>query len=189
MSYEYYSKWWAGTKHNLEKLIQKDAELVKMTNQRVKDRTLANQLVGGLYAKYSMLVQDLGTILDQMAQPQKRIIVRKLMDAATVRLHELNEELRTIDISEYHYIDGALIELKLIPQEVEILDPNVDGKLDYILTKNGINASTETRFDKDLNLNNLILKNKNDQHSNNKSYGGATVQDKWSEEKKKIEDF
>lgn len=45
------------------------------------------------------------------------------MDAATARLHELNEELRTIDISEYHYIDGTLIELKLVPQEVEILDP------------------------------------------------------------------
>lgn len=45
------------------------------------------------------------------------------MDAATIRLHELNEELRNIDISEYHYIDGALVELKLVPQDVEILDP------------------------------------------------------------------
>jgi hypothetical protein len=45
------------------------------------------------------------------------------MDAATIRLHELSEEMREIDISEYHYIDGALIELKLIPQQVEILDP------------------------------------------------------------------
>lgn len=45
------------------------------------------------------------------------------MDTATVRLHELSEELRNVDISEFHYIDGALIELKLVPQDVEILNP------------------------------------------------------------------
>lgn len=45
------------------------------------------------------------------------------MDITTKRLFELNEELRKIDISEYHYVDGALIELKLVPQDVEILSP------------------------------------------------------------------
>lgn len=49
--------------------------------------------------------------------------MRKLLDAAVVRLSELNDELRKIDISEYHYIDGALIELKLVPQHIEILQP------------------------------------------------------------------
>lgn len=49
--------------------------------------------------------------------------MRQLLNVATNRLCELNEELRKIDISEYHYIDGALIELKLVPQDVEILDP------------------------------------------------------------------
>ncbi|EFA06079.1 IQ and AAA domain-containing protein 1-like [Tribolium castaneum] len=123
MSFEYYSKWWAGTRNALEQLRAKDEIFVKATDKKLRDRNLASHLIGGLYAKYSMMVQDLGTILDQMAQPQKRIIVRKLMDTATVRLHELSEELRNVDISEYHYIDGALIELKLVPQDVEILDP------------------------------------------------------------------
>ncbi|KAJ8939867.1 hypothetical protein NQ318_010418 [Aromia moschata] len=58
-----------------------------------------------------------------MAQPQKRNTIRKLMDAATIRLCELNEELREIDISEYHYVDGELIELKLVPYDVEIIHP------------------------------------------------------------------
>lgn len=45
------------------------------------------------------------------------------MDAATTRLHELKEELQMIELCEYHYIDGAMIELKLIPHDVEILYP------------------------------------------------------------------
>jgi hypothetical protein len=68
MSYEYYSKWWAGTRENLERLIARDAGFVAATHKNIKDRNLASHLVGGFYAKYCMLVQDLGTILDQMAQ-------------------------------------------------------------------------------------------------------------------------
>lgn len=49
--------------------------------------------------------------------------VRKIMDAAAARLHELKDELQMIELHEYHYIDGAMIELKLIPYEVEILYP------------------------------------------------------------------
>lgn len=45
------------------------------------------------------------------------------MDAATIRLKELKDEMRKIELSEYHYIDGALIELKLMPHDVEILHP------------------------------------------------------------------
>lgn len=56
-------------------------------------------------------------------QPQKRFTVRKIMDAAAIRLHELNEEMKKIELAEYHYIDGALVELRLIPHEVEILHP------------------------------------------------------------------
>lgn len=49
--------------------------------------------------------------------------VRKIMDAAATRLHELKDELQMIELHEYHYIDGAMIELKLIPHDVEILYP------------------------------------------------------------------
>lgn len=56
-------------------------------------------------------------------KPQKRITVRKVMDAAVTRLNELKDELQMIEFSEYHYIDGAMIELKLIPHDIEILYP------------------------------------------------------------------
>lgn len=49
--------------------------------------------------------------------------MKKLVDAATIRLNEFKEELVNINFSEYHYIDGNLVELKLVPYEIEILDP------------------------------------------------------------------
>lgn len=67
MSFEYYSKWWATAKTNLQELIAKD-EFIRKTTKEVKDRSLANQLLGGLYSKYSLIVQDVGTCLDQMCQ-------------------------------------------------------------------------------------------------------------------------
>lgn len=122
MSWKLYSKWWITTKNQLQKLSEKEKELIQ-TTKSTKDRPFASCLVGGLYAKYCMIVQEIDECLDQMCQVQKTGTVRKLMDAATIRLNELKEELVKIDISEYHYIDGSLIQLKLIPHSVEILHP------------------------------------------------------------------
>lgn len=122
MSFEYYSKWWVISKKHLEKLYATD-ELFRKRAKPINDRFMANELIGGLYAKYCLLVQELDACLDQMAQPQKRITIRKLVDSAVLRLSELNDEMRKIDISEYHYIDGTLVELKLVPHDIEILHP------------------------------------------------------------------
>lgn len=123
MSTEFYSKWLVKTKGDLEKVMNYDQELLKLGS--IKDRSLANHLIGGLYARYSMVVQELDACLDQMVQVQKGFTVRKLTNAAAARLNELKEELTKLDISEYHYIDGALIELKLIPHDVEIIHPSL----------------------------------------------------------------
>lgn len=58
-------------------------------------------------------------------QVQKRVYMRKIVDSAVIRLNELKEDLNKINLSEYHYIDGNLIELKLIPHSIEILSPGL----------------------------------------------------------------
>ncbi|XP_050296762.1 IQ and AAA domain-containing protein 1-like [Anthonomus grandis grandis] len=122
MSFEYYTNWWIKSKKKLEDLTSRDEEIRKKYKP-ITDRNLANELIGGMYAKYSMLVQDLCACVDQMAQPQKRMAAKKLVDSACIRLNEFNDELRKISLSEYHCIDGTLVELKLIPYDVEILHP------------------------------------------------------------------
>ncbi|KAJ8963742.1 hypothetical protein NQ314_005411 [Rhamnusium bicolor] len=122
MSFEYYTKWWIKAKQKFEDLYAKDDAFMKK-QRPLKDRKLTSKLLGGLYVNYSLIVQEIDACLDQMAQPQKRNTIRKLMDAATVRLLELNNEMRNIEISEYYYVDGNLIEMKLVPYDVEILHP------------------------------------------------------------------
>lgn len=48
-----------------------------------------------------------------------------MLDAALIRVNELKDELLKVELSEYHYIDGNLIELKLIPHSIEILHPTL----------------------------------------------------------------
>lgn len=47
------------------------------------------------------------------------------MDAAAIRLKELKDEMVKAEYSEFQYIDGNLVELKLIPHDVEILTPKL----------------------------------------------------------------
>lgn len=82
--------------------------------------------------------------------------MRKLMGAAVYRLNELRNEFLKIDYSEYHYIDGNLVELKLIPHEVEILYPTLNFPRPYKIMemweKLKVDAKKRTSFDKIVNL-------------------------------------
>lgn len=67
MSFESYTNWWIKSKQKLEDLQAGD-ETIRKKFKPINDRNLANALIGGLYAKYSRLVQELTVCLDQMAQ-------------------------------------------------------------------------------------------------------------------------
>lgn len=47
------------------------------------------------------------------------------MDAAAIRLKELKDEMVHTEYSEFQYIDGSLVELKLIPHDIEIITPKL----------------------------------------------------------------
>lgn len=57
--------------------------------------------------------------------------MRKLIGVAVYRLNELRNEFLKIDYSEYHYIDGNLVELKVIPHDVQILYPTLNYPRPY----------------------------------------------------------
>lgn len=67
MSFQYYNTWWIKAKKDLENLFQRD-ETIRKTFKPINDRNLANSLIGGMYARYSVVVQALSTCLDQLAQ-------------------------------------------------------------------------------------------------------------------------
>lgn len=64
MSHESYNHWWIATKKQLEDLVIRD-KITQQTTKMTKVRTIANHLVGGMYARYALIVQDLAACLDQ----------------------------------------------------------------------------------------------------------------------------
>lgn len=83
-----------------------------------------HRIYASLYARYVILVNKLGDIFDQTLQVQKRKnVVEKLLTAATQRMLELQNELKSIELSEFIYIDHTLIEDKFIPHDIQLLCP------------------------------------------------------------------
>lgn len=77
MSFKYYVNWWIKNKKELEELEKINKEFLTKAGD-VKERSIANKLVGGLYARYCMLVQELDLCLDQLAQPQKNCCYQEI---------------------------------------------------------------------------------------------------------------
>ncbi|XP_024085747.1 IQ and AAA domain-containing protein 1 [Cimex lectularius] len=121
MSHTTYKKIWADAQAILDEATKVDVE--QQSTKPTRDRDHARKVVGTLYLKYIQSVNKLDECYDQIVQPQKRLLVRRLLDASIGRFLELKHELVNIDMSEFSYFDDIMLEEKLLPQEVEVCVP------------------------------------------------------------------
>ncbi|CAK9827748.1 Dynein regulatory complex protein 11 [Anthophora retusa] len=121
MSNKTYDELWESAQNVLEELLQLDISLQNAKPQ--KDRKKAHNAVSELYIRYIIICNKLELCYDQVIQPQKRILIKQLLDLCLGRILELKHELVEIDLSEYSYFDDILVKLNIIPQEVEIQVP------------------------------------------------------------------
>lgn len=75
----------------------------------------AFQLVATMFVKYVQIFRKLEQCYDQIVHPQKRRLIRVILDGCMGRIIELKHEMITMDYSEYHYFDDILADLKLTP--------------------------------------------------------------------------
>lgn len=121
MSNVTYTELWQSTQTNLEDIAQADSILQNSKPQ--KDRQKAHKNVSELYVRYIVACNKLDLCYDQVIQPQKRILIRKLLDSCIGRILELKHELVDVDLSEYNYYDDVLLKYAITPQEAEIHVP------------------------------------------------------------------
>lgn len=121
MSNKTYNDLWHSTQKLLENLAINDYQ--KLALDPELDRSIAQRCVFELYAKYIVAANRLETVYDQMVQPQKRINIRKLLDATLGRVIELKHDLVSIDMMEFSYNDDVMKDLQLIPQDLELKIP------------------------------------------------------------------
>lgn len=121
MSNATYDELWRTAQVSLAETIQADTVLQGAKPQ--KDRKKAHDVVAVLYVRYILTCNKLERCYDQVIQPQKRLLLKRLLNATLGRVLELKHELVDIDLSEYSSYDDVLIECGVTPQEAEIRVP------------------------------------------------------------------
>lgn len=121
MSNKTYSELWRASQKDLEELAVTDYQVQAIEPDT--NRSFVQKLVYELYVKYILAANKLEEIYDQMLQPQKRILVRKLLDSCLGRIVELKYDLVNIDMTEFSYNDEVIMELNLTPHDIELNVP------------------------------------------------------------------
>ncbi|KAJ6666670.1 hypothetical protein lerEdw1_020394 [Lerista edwardsae] len=121
MSNSTYGQLWLESRMILQDLLLQ--ELPAHPAKPERNRAVFGHMVATRFLCYMQVARRVEACYDQMVQPQKRLVLRRLLDAVLGRILELKQELVELDLSEYHYMDHALQELKLTPADMEVPIP------------------------------------------------------------------
>lgn len=73
------------------------------------------QRLATLYVRYVQIFRQLEEAYDQVVHPQKRKVIREVLDGVMGRVLELKNEMVEKEFSEYHYMDDVIQDMKLTP--------------------------------------------------------------------------
>ncbi|XP_069853199.1 IQ and AAA domain-containing protein 1-like isoform X2 [Dipodomys merriami] len=121
MSEAAYQRLWDASHMTLQELLNQEGPMLEPTPSR--ERSSFQYRLAMLYLYYLGLLRRFDLIYDQMVQPQKRRLVRRLLDGVAGRVLELKEEMVQVDLSETHWLDRALKDLKMTPADLEVPIP------------------------------------------------------------------
>ncbi|KAM7104212.1 dynein regulatory complex protein 11 isoform 1-T1 [Molossus nigricans] len=120
MSSAMYNKMWHQTQDALNSLLDKESQRMK---EPQRNQVLIFQMLATFYIKYVQIFRSLETVYDQMVHPQKRALIRRILDGVMGRILELKNEMVELELTEFHYFDDILQNLKLAPQQLDIPIP------------------------------------------------------------------
>ncbi|XP_021779871.1 dynein regulatory complex protein 11 isoform X3 [Papio anubis] len=120
MSNTMYNKMWHQTQEALGALLDKEPQ--KMIEPQ-RNQVFIFQTLATFYIKYVQIFRNLENVYDQIVHPQKRILIRKVLDGVMGRILELKNEMVELELTEFHYFDDILQDLKLAPQQLDIPIP------------------------------------------------------------------
>lgn len=113
-----YNKMWHQTQEALNSLLDKESQNM-MESQR--NQVFIFQMLATFYIKYVQIFRNLEDVYDQIVHPQKRILIRKILDGVMGRVLELKNEMVELELTEFHYFDDILQDLKLAPVSTQLL--------------------------------------------------------------------
>lgn len=108
-----YGRMWADAQGALQDLLQDEMPLLLPCPQ--KDHFQVFQTLATFYLHYLQIFRGLEAAYDQIVHPQKRRVVRHVLEGVMGRLVELKNEMVELEFSEFHYFDDVLQDLKMTP--------------------------------------------------------------------------
>ncbi|XP_039717219.1 IQ and AAA domain-containing protein 1-like [Pteropus medius] len=123
MSEGAYQRLWDSSHVTLQELLDQEQPLLEPVPNRERERQSFQYRLSSLYLYYLGLLRRFDTLYDQMVQPQKRRLLRRLLDGVAGRVLELKDELVRADLCENHCLDHVLHDLKLTPADLEVPIP------------------------------------------------------------------
>ncbi|KAL1770534.1 IQ and AAA domain-containing protein 1 [Sigmodon hispidus] len=120
MSNQMYNKMWHQAQEALNSLLDKESE--KMTEPQ-RNKIIVFQMLATFYIKYVQIFRNMENVYDQIVHPQKRMLIRKILDGVMGRILELKNEMVELEMTEFHYFDDILQDLKLAPQQLDVPIP------------------------------------------------------------------
>ncbi|PAA67765.1 hypothetical protein BOX15_Mlig006146g1 [Macrostomum lignano] len=121
MSHITYNKEWREAQQALADLFEN--EKPPEAQKPEKDKVAFFQFLATMYIKYIQILRKLEACYDQIVHPQKRLVLRNVLDGVLGRLLELKQEMVDLECLEYHFFDDILSDLKLTPNDVEMPIP------------------------------------------------------------------
>ncbi|XP_011278936.2 IQ and AAA domain-containing protein 1-like isoform X1 [Felis catus] len=121
MSEGAYQRLWDTSHVALQELLDQEQPLLQPVPDR--ERQSFQYRLSSLYLHYLGLLRRFDTLHDQMVQPQKRRLLRRLLDSVAGRVLELKDDLVRADLSEYHRLDRLLHDLKFTTADLEVPIP------------------------------------------------------------------
>lgn len=120
MSSAMYNEMWHQTQEALNSLLDKESQ---KTVEPHRNQVFIFHMLATFYIKYVQIFRNLENVYDQIVHPQKRILIRKILDGVMGRILELKNEMVELELTEFHYFDDILQDLKLAPQQLDIPIP------------------------------------------------------------------
>lgn len=121
MSHAAYNQQWHDAHQTINELIK--VELPEEPDKPERDRTAVFQKLATLFIKYVQIFRKLEACYDQIVHPQKRLILKQVLDGTMGRILEVKDEMVRLESSQYHFFEDVLSDLKLTPDDIEIPIP------------------------------------------------------------------
>lgn len=121
MSYRTYNELWALAQTILDEATKTDSNF--LTSKINKDKAVVFKELSTVMVSYISAINKLDECYDQVIQPQKRILIRNILEFSLGRYLELKNDMVNLNFNEFTFLDSATAQLGLLPQDIELKIP------------------------------------------------------------------